>query len=111
VATDRSSVAITLAAALPAMISLARLGPDSAPATRPGSTSRMTSVIRYSVPASNPLVRLTTGIQWGTWGAACSSTARKPCDGTPTTSTSAFDTASSRSLVARRLSGSVKPAR
>src|SRR5687768_5951877 len=111
VATDRSSVAITLAAALPPMISLARLGPDRAQATRPGSTSRITSVIRNSVPASKPFVRLTTGIQWGTCGAACSSTARKPWDGTPTTTTSALDTASSMSLVARRSSGKVKPAR
>src|SRR5687768_5958727 len=110
-ATDRSDVAMTLAAALPAMISFARLGPDSAPATRPGSTSWMTSVIRNSVPASKPFVRLTTGIQWGTEGAACSRTARNPWDGTPTTSTSARDTASSRSLVARRVSGRVNPDR
>src|SRR6202008_2279644 len=47
----------------------------------------------------------------GTCGAASDSTVRKPWDGTPTTSTSAPDTASSRSLVARRVSGSVKPDR
>ena len=57
-----SSVAITLAAAWPAMISRARLGPVRAAAGWPGSSSSMICVMRIRVPGSMPLVRLTTGI-------------------------------------------------
>src|SRR5260370_191388 len=57
----RSSVAITLAAAWPAMISWARLGPVRAAAGWPGSSSRTSCVIRSSEPRSKPFDRLTTG--------------------------------------------------
>jgi hypothetical protein len=52
---------MTLAAAWPAMISRARLGPVSAAAGRPGSTSLITWVMRRWVSRSSPLLRLTTG--------------------------------------------------
>src|SRR5882757_7839433 len=89
------------AAAYPATISEAMFGPDSTPAGCPGSTSPTIWVIRWSVPCSSPLTRLTTGIHGRTYGAACSSASRKPCDGTPMISTSASLTTRSMSEVAR----------
>ena len=62
VATEMSSVATTLAAAWPDMISRARFGPLDATAGRPGNTSPITCVIRSNVPDSNPLLRLMIGI-------------------------------------------------
>ena len=66
----------------------------------------MISVIRLLVPCSMPLVSDMTGTHGRTNGAASSSTDRNECDGTPMTTTSACDTASSRSAVARRSSWS-----
>ena len=110
-ATARSSVAMTLAAACPAMISLARLGPVRAAAGWPGSSSRMSWVIRSSEPRSKPLDRLTTGIQGRRYGRASTRMARNPWVGTPTTSRSTSWTAFSRSAVAFSADGSVNPAR
>jgi len=110
-ATARSSVANTLAAACPAMISRAMFGPVKAAAGCPGSTSLMTWVIRSNDPSSSPLARLTTGIHGRTHGRASSRTARNPALGTPTTSRSASVTAASRSAVARNRGGRTKPGR
>ena len=104
-------MAITLAAACPAMISLARLGPVSAAAGCPGSTSWITWDIRSSDPVSKPLDRLTTGIHGRMYGFASVRMVRKPRVGTPTTSRSTSCTAFSRSAVARRLDGSDRPGR
>ena len=111
VATDRSSVAMTVAAAMPAMISLARLGPLSAAAGWPGSTSLMTSVIRSSEPFSSPLLRLITGTHGCRWGRTSSRVSRKALLGTPTTNICACRDASSRSAVAFSRSGRGKPFR
>ncbi len=62
-ATSRSSVAMTAAAALPARISEAMLGPVRAATGWPGTTWRITWVIRRCEPRSRPFDRLTTGIQ------------------------------------------------
>ena len=110
-ATDRSSVAITLAAAWPDMISLARFGPVSAAAGCPGRTSLITCVMRRSEPCSSPFVRLTTGIHGWMVGLAACRVVRKPCEGTPMISTSAWATALSSSAVAVRRGGRVKPGR
>ena len=102
---------MTLAAAWPAMISLARFGPVSAAAGWPGSSSLMSWVIRSSEPRSNPLARLTTGIHGRRYGRTSARMARNPCVGTPTTSRSVSCTAFSRSAVAFRSDGSANPGR
>ncbi len=60
-ATAWSSMAITLAAAWPARISLARLGPVRAAHGWPGASIPTTWLMRRRVPGSSPLVRLTSG--------------------------------------------------
>ena len=92
-----------------AMISRAMFGPVSAAAGWPGSTSLMTSVMRSSESRSRPLVRLTTGIHGRTSGRPPRASSRKPCDGTPTMSSSACATASARSPVACSSAGSASP--
>ena len=82
------------------MTSLARFGPVRTPRARPGATSATTSVIRFSVPCSTPLVRLITGVPDGRWGAASARTSRKPCEGTPMTTAVASTSASSSEAVA-----------
>ena len=93
-------MASTAAAALPARISLARLGPVSTPAGWPGSSSAITSVIRLLVPRSSPLASDTTGTRSRRWGRSDRRVARNPCDGTPITTTSAAAAASAASAVA-----------
>ena len=110
-ATARSSVAITLAAACPAMISRAMFGPVSVATGWPGSSSAMTSVIRSSDPCSSPLARLTIGIHGWIHSLANAIVERIAVVGTPTMSSSAWRMAFSRSSVAIRFSGSVKPGR
>jgi hypothetical protein len=100
-----SSMAITLAAAWPARISLARLGPVSTPTGWPGSTSSISWLMRRRVPTSRPFAREITGTHGRRYGFTASSAPRKPCDGTPITSRSAWRTASSRSAVARSCVG------
>ena len=106
-----SSIAMTLAAACPAMISRARLGPLSTPTGWPGITCVMISVIRMWVSSSRPLVRLITGTQARICCFTSSNTLRKFCEGMPITITSASRTASAILLVARSFSGSVAPGR
>ena len=60
---------------------------------------------------SIPLVRLTIATPGPTDGASCSSTARKPCDGTATRIIDASAAASARSSVTERPSGSPTPGR
>ena len=104
-------MAITLAAACPAMISRARLGPVSTPTGWPGSTSLMICVMRMRVSSSSPLVRLITGTQARMCFFTSSSTSRKFCEGMPMTITSAPCTASPISVVATSFSGRVAPGR
>ncbi len=106
-----SSMATTLAAAWPARISLARLGPVRMPTGWPGSTSSTSWLMRSFVPSSNPFDREITGTHGRRYGFAASSAERNPCDGTPTTSRSARRTASSRSAVARSWVGRRNPGR
>jgi hypothetical protein len=96
---------------LPAMISFARFGPVSAATGRPGSTSLATSVMRRCVARSRPLLRLMTGIHGDRCGRASSSVARNALVGTPTTSSSAWRAACSRSAVAARRGGSAASGR
>ncbi len=110
-ATTVSSMAMTEAAAPPARISLARLGPVSTPHGWPGSSASSTSVMRSRVPCSRPFDRLTTGTPGGRNGASSLAASRMPCDGTPITRISAADTASSTDEVAWRLGVSSKPSR
>ncbi len=111
-ASRSSGIASTAAAAYPWTISLARFGPASTPAGWLGSTSSITSVIRWWVPCSSPFVRLTIGTHGRTYGAACSSTSRKPCDGTAITSTSAvLDRVLAGRSVASSASSSGSPGR
>ena len=112
VATERSSVAITLAAACPAMISRAMFGPVSAATGCPGSSSLMTSVIRSNVFCSRPLARLTTGIHgMDPLLGRPRTVERIAVVGTPITSSSAWRIAFSRSSVAISRSGSSIPER
>ena len=104
-------MAITLAAACPAMISRARFGPVSTPTGWPGSTSLMISVMRMRVSNSSPLVRLITGTQARMCFFTSSSTERKLCDGMPITTTSASATVSAMSMLATSASGSAAPGR
>ena len=104
-------MAITPAAACPAMISRARLGPVSTPTGWPGMTSLTISVMRILVLSSRPLVRLITGTQARICLPTSSSTVRKFCEGIAITMTSASLTASAMSLVATSLSGRVAPGR
>ena len=62
-------------------------------------------VMRSLVSCSRPLARLSTGTHGRTHGASSVRVARKPCDGTPMTTTSAERTACSRSAVASRAAG------
>ena len=110
-ATFRSSVAMTLAAACPAMISRAMLGPVRAATGWPGISSAMTSVIRSSEPCSRPFDRLTMGIHGWIHSRAMCSVERIAVVGTPTMSSSAWRIAFSRSSVAISGSGRVKPGR
>ncbi len=57
-ASSPSSEATTDPAGLPAAISRARFGPDSAAMPRPGSSSAATSLIRRWVPSSIPFTTL-----------------------------------------------------
>ncbi len=57
--------------------------------------------IRMLVPCSSPFTRETTGTHGRSSLASSFSTPRKPCDGTPMTSTSAQFAASAKSVVAR----------
>ena len=102
---------MTLAAAWPAMISRAMLGPVRAATGWPGTSSAMTSVIRSSDPCSRPLARLTIGIHGWIHSLAVASVERIAVVGTPTMSSSAWRIAFSRSSVAISLSGSVNPGR
>ena len=104
-------MAITLAAACPAMISRAMFGPVSAATGCPGSSSLMTSVIRSNVFCSRPLARLTTGIHGWIHSLAARTVERIAVVGTPITSSSAWRIAFSRSSVAIRRSGSSIPER
>ena len=81
-------------------------------ASWPASTSATTSVMRSSVPCSTPFDRLITGaVGVDERRAASASTARNPCDGTPTTTTSAPVHAASSRCVARNVGGSAIPGR
>ncbi len=102
---------MTLAAACPATISPAMFGPVSAAAGWPGNSSFTISVMRRRVVCSSPFVTLTIGIHGWTQARASVRTARNPCDGMATMSTSANATASSRSAVARRVGGSAASGR
>ena len=82
-------MAITLAAACPAMISLAMFGPVSAAIGWPGASSAMTWVIRSSVFCSRPLARLTIGIHGWIHSLALRIVVRIAVLGTPTMSSSA----------------------
>ena len=104
-------MAITLAAAWPAMISRAMFGPVRAATGWPGSSSAITSVIRSSDPCSRPLARLTIGIHGWIHSLAAAIVERIAVVGTPTMSSSAWRIAFSRSSVAISCSGSVKPGR
>ncbi len=106
-----AALATTLAAGCPPSTSLARFGPVRAATGWPGSTSAVTSLIRFSVDGSSPLARLTTGTHGRTYSAAAVSTSRKPWEGTAITTTSAGATASSKDPVARSAGGSSKPGR
>src|SRR5215213_6792498 len=110
-ATLRSSVAITLAAACPAMISRAMFGQVRAATGWPGTSSAITSVIRSSEPCSRPLDRLTIGIHGWIHSRAMCSVERIAVVGTPTTSSSAWRIAFSRSSVAISDSGRLNPGR
>ena len=86
-------------------------GPVSTPTGWPGSTSLMTSVMRRWVPCSRPLVRLTTGTHGRSAARPRRASARKPCDGTPITTTSAAAARPPRGRTwPRRSSGRSKPA-
>src|SRR5262249_3399192 len=102
---------MTAAAAYPARISRARLGPVRTPAGWPGRTSPITWDMRFLVPCSRPLARLTIGIHGLSLGEAACSTDLNPCEGTPITSTSACSAASSREAVALSDGCSDSPAR
>ena len=82
-------MAITAAAACPAMISRAMFGPVRAATGRPGATSAMTWVMRNSDFCSSPFDRLTIGIHGWTHFAAISNVERTAEVGTPTISSSA----------------------
>src|SRR5262249_49893710 len=104
-------MAITAAAAYPARTSRARLGPVSTPAGWPGRTSAITWDMRFLVPCSRPLARLTIGTHGLRLGAAAWRTDRNPCEGTPTTRTAACSAASSSEAVALSEGCSDSPAR
>ena len=88
------------------MTSPARLGPVSTPAGLEGQTWPTTSVMRSIVSCSSPLARLRIGVPSTIAGTALDSTSRKPCDGTPITTTLAPSSASAIDEVARSDSGS-----
>ena len=81
------------------------LGPARMPAGWPGSTSSTTWLMRRFVPCSRPFTSDTTGTHGRSSLASSSRTPRKPCDGTPMTTTSAQFAASLKSVVARRRVG------
>ena len=60
-ASSPSSDATTDPAGLPAAISRARFGPDSAATRRPGSSCATTSLMRRCVPSSMPFTTLSSG--------------------------------------------------
>ena len=93
------------------MISRAMLGPVSAATGWPGSSARITWVIRRRVPCSSPLARLTIGIHGWIHSRAAAIVERIAVLGTPTISSSAWRIAFSRSSVATSCSGSVNPGR
>src|SRR6478736_2110559 len=93
------------------MISGAMFGPVRAATGRPGATSVITCVIRNSDPCSRPLARLTMGIHGWIHATASLSVARIAELGTPTTSSSAWRDACSRSAVATSLRPSGSPGR
>src|SRR5215475_16184942 len=80
------------------------LGPARIPAGCPGSTSSTIWLIRSLVPCSRPFTRDTTGTHGRSSLASSVSTPRKPCDGTPITTTSAQLAASEKSVVASNVS-------
>ena len=109
-----SPIATTDAVGWPSATSRARFGPVSTPVRSvrcSGRTSATTSVMRSSVPCSTPFERLTIGVSGAMWGRASSRTVRMPCDGIPSTTTSAPANASSIDPVARRPAVSSMPAR
>ncbi len=83
-----------------------RARPGCPPGVRAAPRRRSGSCARF-VPCSRPFTSDTTGTHGRSSLASCSSTPRKPCDGTPMTTTSAQSAASLKSVVARRVSDSV----
>ena len=110
-ATEWSGIAMTAAAASPFSTSLARFGPDNAPAGWPGSSSPISSVIRLQVPSSKPLDRLTTGTQGRTCGCSSTRVGRNACVGTAMMITSACSAANGSDDVALSSGCSRRPAR
>ena len=104
-------MAITLAAAWPAMISRAMFGPVRAATGWPGSSSAMTSVIRSSDPCSRPLARLTIGIHGWIHSLAVAIVERIAVVGTPTIEQLGVAHRLLQVVGGHQLLGSVKPGR
>ena len=103
---------MTVAAGCPAVISLARFGPEIT-ATCDGSTpvtSTMTWLIRISVPSSMPLAALTRVAPGVIRPAHCSRLARIVCAGTASSTVVTPLSASAGSAVARMPAATARPA-
>ncbi len=113
----RASVALrqgTSIVAPPARVSSSRAGSSTLRSATPGyqpSTSTTTSLMRRSVVCSRPFARLTTSALAEMYGFAPSSTFLSPCDGTPSTTTSASLHAAPSDAVTSSAPGSSNPGR